>query len=35
MSTWMSSWFSLEITREDFPWVVERRGPSVPDYIDA
>ena len=24
LSTWRSSWFSLEITREDFPWVFEK-----------
>ena len=24
ISTWESSWFSLEITREDFPWVFEK-----------
>ena len=24
LSTWWSSWFSLEITREDFPWVFEK-----------
>ena len=23
-STWRSSWFSLEITKEDFPWVFEK-----------
>ena len=25
LCTWRSSWFSLEITREDFPWVFEKR----------
>ena len=24
VSMWRSSWFSLEITREDFPWVFEK-----------
>ena len=24
LSTWRSSWFSLEIIREDFPWVFEK-----------
>ena len=24
ISTWRSSWFSLEITKEDFPWVFEK-----------
>ena len=24
ISTWRSSWFALEITREDFPWVFEK-----------
>ena len=30
LCTWRSSWFSLEITREDFPWVFEKGdGPSL------
>ena len=24
LSPWLSSWFSLEITREDFPWIFEK-----------
>ena len=30
LSPWLSSWFSLEITREDFPWIFEKGNrPSV------
>ena len=27
LSPWLSSWFSLEITREDFPWIFEKENP--------
>ena len=35
ISTWRSSWFSLEITKEDFPWVFEKGGPPLFGYFDT
>ena len=35
LDPWMSIWFSLEITKNDFPWVFEKGRPSGIGYFDA